>query len=82
MSNERGSNLPTDVRGFQRVDDRGAISGIVHVLKSGCRWCDCPPDYGPPTTIYNRFRAGRGAAFKYDTTSSKVRSQATGSCPK
>jgi len=31
------------------------ISGIVHVLKSGCRWCDCPPEYGPPTTIYNRF---------------------------
>jgi transposase len=27
----------------------------VHVLKSGCRWCDCPPEYGPPTTIYNRF---------------------------
>ena len=26
-----------------------------HVLKSGCRWCDCPPEYGPPTTIYNRF---------------------------
>ena len=19
------------------------------------RWCDCPPEYGPPTTIYNRF---------------------------
>jgi len=27
----------------------------VQVLKSGCRWCDCPPEYGPPTTIYNRF---------------------------
>jgi hypothetical protein len=28
----------------------------VHVLKSGCRWCDCPPEYGPveePRT--NRF---------------------------
>src|SRR5438128_5963327 len=47
--------LPTDVRGVERVDDRRVISGIVHVLKSGCRWCDCPPDYGPPTTIYNRF---------------------------
>ena len=31
------------------------ISGILHVLKSGCRWCDCPPEYGPATTIYNRF---------------------------
>jgi transposase len=48
-------HLPTDVRGVERVNDRRVISGIVHVLKSGCRWCDCPPDYGPPTTIYNRF---------------------------
>ena len=47
--------LPTDVRGKERVDDRRVISGILHVLKSGCRWCDCPPEYGPPTTIYNRF---------------------------
>jgi len=47
--------LPTDVRGKERADDRRMISGILHVLKSGCRWCDCPPEYGPPTTIYNRF---------------------------
>ena len=47
--------LPTDIRGKERVDDRRVISGIVHVLKSGCRWCDCPEVYGPPTTIYNRF---------------------------
>ena len=47
--------LPTDVRGKARVDDRRVISGILHVLKSGCRWCDCPAEYGPPTTIYNRF---------------------------
>jgi transposase len=48
-------HLPTDVRGKERVDDRRVISGIIHVLKSGCRWCDCPPEYGPYTTIYNRF---------------------------
>ena len=48
-------HLPTDVRGVERVDDRRVIGGIVHVLKSGCRWCQCPPGYGPHTTIYNRF---------------------------
>jgi transposase len=48
-------HLPADVRGKERVDDRRVISGILHVLKSGCRWKDCPPEYGPPTTIYNRF---------------------------
>ena len=26
--------LPTDVRGVERADDRRVISGIVHVLKS------------------------------------------------
>jgi transposase len=57
-------HLPQDVRGKERVDDRRVISGILHVLKSGCRWCDCPPEYGPPTTIYNRFVrwAERGVA--------------------
>jgi transposase len=40
-------NLPIDVRGKQRADDRRVINGIVHVLKSGCRWCDCPKTYGP-----------------------------------
>lgn len=33
----------------------GVISGIVHMLKSGARWRDCPPEYGPYTTVYNRF---------------------------
>ncbi len=39
--------LPSDTRGVPRVDDRRVISGIVHVLKSGCRWADAPPAYGP-----------------------------------
>ncbi|MCQ8242175.1 IS5 family transposase [Rhizosaccharibacter radicis] len=41
--------------GKPRVDDRRVISGILHVLKTGCRWRDVPTAYGPPTTIYNRF---------------------------
>ena len=47
--------LPTDTRGKPRVDDRRVISGIVHVLKSGCRWADAPLFYGPRKTLYNRF---------------------------
>jgi len=47
--------LPSNQPGARRVDDRRVISGIIHVLKSGCRWKDCPAVYGPPTTIYNRF---------------------------
>lgn len=47
--------LPTNTRGKPRVDDRRVISGIVHVLKSGCRWKDAPDTYGPHKTLYNRF---------------------------
>ena len=47
--------LPRNQPGARRVDDKWVISGIVHVLKSGCRWKDCPAAYGPPTTVYNRF---------------------------
>ena len=47
--------LPSDTRGVPRVDDRRVISGIVHVLKSGCRWKDAPDCYGPRKTLYNRF---------------------------
>jgi transposase len=47
--------LPRNRPGARRVDDRRVLSGIIHVLKAGCRWQDCPPIYGPSTTIYNRF---------------------------
>ena len=49
------SLLPRNQPGARRVDDRRVLSGIVHVLRSGCRWQDCPAVYGPPTTVYNRF---------------------------
>lgn len=47
--------LPRGRRGARRVDDRRVISGIVHMLRSGARWRDCPAVYGPYTTVYNRF---------------------------
>lgn len=48
-------HLPSGKPGKPRVDDRRVISGILHILKTGGRWRDVPPEYGPPTTIYNRF---------------------------
>lgn len=38
-----------------RVDDRHVISGIVCVLKLGCRWVDAPAINGPRKTLDNRF---------------------------
>jgi transposase len=48
-------HLPRGKPGKPRVDDRRVISGILHVLKTGCRWRDVPAEYGPPTTVYNRY---------------------------
>ena len=48
-------HLPYYAAGKRREDDRRIISGIIHVLQSGCRWRDCPAEYGPSTTVYNRY---------------------------
>jgi len=58
--------LPANKGGARRVDDRRVISGIIHVLKVGCRWCNCPADYGPSTTIYNRFNRWSRKRFWVD----------------
>ncbi len=47
--------MPQNQPGARRVDDRRVISGIVHVLKVGCRWRYCPADYGPHTTVHDRY---------------------------
>jgi transposase len=44
-----------NLTGPERDDDRRIISGIIHMLQCGARWRDCPPEYGPYTTVYNRF---------------------------
>lgn len=48
-------HLPKNQPGARRVDDRRVISGIIHMLRSGGRWRDCPSAYGPCTTVYHRF---------------------------
>jgi transposase len=48
-------HLPRNQPGARRVDDRRVLSGIIHMLKTGARWRDCPEVYGPYTTIYNRW---------------------------
>ncbi|WP_443024986.1 transposase [Sphingomonas sp. Leaf4] len=56
-------HLPHRQPGARRVDDRRILSGIAHVLRSDCRWSDCPAGYGPPTTVYNRFVRWSGRRF-------------------
>ncbi|MBB5712160.1 IS5 family transposase [Sphingomonas xinjiangensis] len=46
-------HLPKNQPGPRRVNGQRVISGILHVLKSGCRWYDCPAEYGLPTRVYS-----------------------------
>jgi transposase len=59
--------LPGNQPGARRVDDRRVISGIVHVLKSGCRWQDCPAVYGrrQPSITVSTAGAGGGCDGGY-----------------
>lgn len=43
-------------RGRTRVDDRRVLSGIIFINRNGLRWCDAPSEYGPPKTLYNRWK--------------------------
>ena len=69
-------HLPSNQPGGRRVDDRRVISGILHVLKIGCRWQDCPADYGPATTVYNRFNRWSRRRFWLDLLESLAASGA------
>jgi transposase len=42
--------------GRPRVDDRRVLSGIIFVNRNGLRWRDAPAEYGPPKTLYNRWK--------------------------
>ena len=39
-----------------RVDDRRVLIGIIFFNRNGLRWCDAPKEYGPPKTLYNRWK--------------------------
>lgn len=53
--NDFEPHLPKNQPGARRVDNQRVISGIIHMLKCAGRWADCPPEYGPSTTGYDRW---------------------------
>ena len=38
------------------VDDRHVLSEIIFINRNGLRWCEAPEKYGPPKTLYNRWK--------------------------
>jgi transposase len=43
-------------RGRPRVDDRRVLSGIIFIQRNGLIWKHAPVAYGPPKTLYNRWK--------------------------
>jgi len=47
--------LPMVHTGPKRKHDRRVLSGIIHRFREGCRWRALPDEYGPYTTVFNRY---------------------------
>jgi transposase len=45
---------PSPKGGRPRIDDWACFLGIVHVLRSGCRWQDLPDTLPSPSTCWRR----------------------------
>ena len=43
-------------RGKPGVDDRKALSGIIFIQRNGLMGKHAPAAYGPPKTLYNRWK--------------------------
>lgn len=65
-------------RGKSRVDDRRVLSGIIFIQRNGLMWKHAPAAYGPPKTLYNRWkRWSRMGVFATIMTDLAARSQET-----
>lgn len=38
------------------ADTRGALDGVLHVLRTGCQWRALPREFGAATTVHDRFQ--------------------------
>ncbi|MDP6946635.1 MAG: transposase [Myxococcota bacterium] len=49
--------LPAAARtGRPRANDRRTVAAVLHVLGTGCRWCDLPREFGSYVTAWRRYR--------------------------
>ncbi len=44
--------------GRPRVDEYRVLSGIIFINRNGLRWRDAPGEFGPPKSLYNRWKRG------------------------
>lgn len=66
-------------RGRPRGDDRRVLSGIIFIQRNGLMWKHAPSAYGPPKTLYNRWkRWSRMGVFATIMTDQAAQAQDTG----
>lgn len=53
---ERSKPFFLKSHGKPRADDRRVRSSIIFFSRNGLRWCNAPGEYGPPKTLYNRWK--------------------------
>lgn len=46
-------------RGRLRINDRSMLDSVLWILRSGAAWRDMPDEFGPWSTVYQRFRDWR-----------------------
>lgn len=51
-----GPKVQAGPGGRPRRPDKEIFYGIMHVMRSGCRWKDMPRVYGTPATAHRRFQ--------------------------
>lgn len=49
-------NIPKKKSGRPRSDDRRILDGLIYLARTGCQWRALPTEFGPKSTVYQRFR--------------------------
>lgn len=42
--------------GRPRANDRRLLEALIYLARTGAQWCALPPEFGPKSTAYDRFR--------------------------
>ena len=54
-------DLPTS--SSQQTDNREIMEAIMYVLRTGCKWKELPPSFGPPGIVRSLFEEWRDAGL-------------------
>ena len=47
---------PRKKPGRPRANDRRLLEALIYLARTGAQWCALPPEFGPKSTAYDRFR--------------------------